>query len=216
MRSVWARAAIAVIAFGAMVLLVIAPFVAPASIDFGLSFGPHPSPGVLSAAIVTPGGIAAKAGIRSGEMLRFDPDTPDERIRFITLRRNESAAFVDRRTGRRFVLSDPAAPTVPVQTIALQSAIFLSYAAIALVLVRRRSAERRALELAAFLALFAFGSALGSVVLPYARAYWWTLSGILAQSSYVVGGGAATLFAASFPRPFAADYAPWCAVSSRP
>jgi len=204
MRLALARAAIALASLTAIALLVAAPFVPVPDIVFGLSTSGSPGSTEIRVTGVTSGSIAARAGIRAGDVLRLDPDTPDESIRLATLRAGEKIAFVGR-DGRHFVLSDPSPKRTSVLQITLQSAIFLTYAAMALLIVRRRSDDRRALELAAFLALFALGSGAGSLLL-HVRSYWWILTGIAAQSAYALGGGFATLFAASFPRPFASGF----------
>ena len=199
-------------------MLLLAPFL-PAGADLGLTFASRASAGKLSAAIVAPGSIAAGAGIRSGDLLQLDPNTYDERIRFNTLHTGERVTLVDRDSGRRFVLVDPVAHPNPFLAVAAQAAIFVAYAGIALVLIRRGKTDRRALELASFLAAFAFAGGIAAAVLPNARAFWWVLAAGGTQSAALVGGAFATIFSVSFPRPFERGFrsvvrrlVPWVAV----
>jgi hypothetical protein len=220
MRQALARGAIGLAAIAAVVMLALAPFL-PAGAELGLTFAAHGPDGGLPPAVVAPGSIAAKAGIRGGELLRLEPDTDDERIRLSTLHTGESVTLVDRESGRRFVLVDRAAHPRQFLAVAAQAAIFIAYAAIALVLIRRAKSDRRALDLAAFLAAFGFGGGLAASVLPNARSFWWVLAAIVTQSAPLLGGAFATIFSASFPRPRERGFGsvvrrlvPWVTVSA--
>jgi S1-C subfamily serine protease len=206
MRLAVSRAAIAAVALVAALLLLAAPFVRIDDVQLGADFGVDPNSRDVLIGAVVPGGIADRAGVRPGDRLRLVPDTQDEAIRFRTLRRNESVTFRDQRSGKQIVLSDPSAGRIPIAAVALQPFIFVAFAIVALVLVRRRSDNRRALELAAFLAAFALSSALSVAFLTHVRSFWWVIVAIVTQSGYAVGGAFATIFAASFPRPAPAGF----------
>jgi hypothetical protein len=208
MRTGLARAIIAIVALAAAALLLVLPFYPALSIDFGLTLerdGPSDAARVVG---VAPGSIAARAGIHAGDRLMLADDTADERIRVRTLRAGEPVTYRVQSAGasRDVVLRDPAPARASSAELLLQALLFLSYAGIALLIVRRRSDDARALELAAFLALFAFGAGASSLLLQFVRSYWWVVVGLAAQSAYALGGGFATLFCSSFPQPAAGGF----------
>jgi hypothetical protein len=212
MRTALARAAIALVALMAIGCLVALPFFPAANVDFGLSYANsfEPSRAVVVES-VAPNSVAAKAGIAVGDRLKLARDTPDERIRLRTLRSGEPIAFDVFRNGagKRVVLSDSAPAYTPLEISLLEAFVFLTYGAMALLIVRRRSGDSRALELAGFLAAFALGGALSSLVLEHVRGPWWVACGVVAQSAYVMGGYFVTAFCSSFPHPAERGFRRW-------
>jgi hypothetical protein len=218
MRTALARAAIALVALAAIGCLVALPFFPAANVDFGLSYASSSESSGAVVDAVTPGSVAAKAGIAPGDRLKLAQDTPDERIRLRTLRSGEPIAFDVFRhgVGKRVVLSDSAPAVTPLNVSLSEAFVFLTYAVMALLIVRRRSEDPRALELAGFLAAFAFGGALSSLVLQQVRGPWWVACGVVAQSAYVLGGTFVTAFCASFPHPAERGFRAWVRRANAP
>lgn len=163
--------------------------------DFGIAFSvPAQAPGSIRVTSVTAGSQAAKAGIRPGDVLSYGPTAYDRaRVVFATAGSRVTVTV----NGRRDVtMTAHNAPHIalPPGTFALR----LAFLAVAALLAWRRPDDPAARALVVFLACYGLAISMSKGVLGNPL-----LSLIVLQMGtgllFLVGTGAAAVFAATFP-----------------
>lgn len=128
--------------------------------DFGFRAHAIAAPGPVRYRLdtVTPGGVAARAGLRPGDIVALARDTYAERVHYVRLRPGDSVDFrIDRAAGSRFVTLTASASTVTLEPLAnIYDFVRVTLLAVAGLIVLRRPERADARSLANFFIAFAF------------------------------------------------------------